>query len=1238
MNVHFWLMTTMMQLIAVSLCMSHSLKSVQFESEWPTKQTVFLFDMTSPHTVQLSSVPSDGAELFNVFMDEYNLVYLTFLNEAARLQCTRQYLLQISLTNSNGSTHLSELGVQLNHAVKTCLPNLTGASLSIEYIFKVSANDSTDTYGLLRDDMSTHGIVAIVKIANLNVTNAELVFQQQQTHQTKFFAIKKFLPNFYMIRLTNESVDFNLDWVEVGLRVVNAAGDLNLASAKLRLKLVQATHLQLEFPAAQFIQPSLFEVNLAVKQYQDAHVSYGVYLWQALASLNAKVFNSESERSSYCNDFIRYSLLSANVFGETDSPELFELDSLNGHLSMKANRLDINQIKLNLSVYDTRKLFKTAYLSVNIQVDSQQIELPNHLHEDSQPTIIQRTLIQTDNTVIRVDLKDEVSRFSQLSVCYLNGLIQPEQYYLSLNNKLFVAYKRNAHYMNEYERIECKLIDSNVWLRLHVYFESRLKSTCSSQLNFNVSRLTSSKQDYFIANVACAQPNQLLYAFKNKERFLESNLFRIDPFNGNLYLRANNYSGLIHRIDLASLEITVGGFAMTVQLRFVDHEQSNDSNLSVQVELATIEAQLSYKHFYFKPDQLLDDKSIGVYVKLLDINVNYSRLQVQVTRVVQLDLSNFLNDKVAAAKTFQVRNSSLIYKPVGEGLFHLTLEFCVLTSGTSVWLKKQCQQMNFTIQIEFDLTPSQFQFSNTEFRVELRSNGFIVNRNEDFIDLKRLVRAYELFDFERLNIRFKLISIQDSMAVLNELNGLVYLNDSTLNDFGVQAYDSIGKLLDTALIRIVRKPVVFKTFNRSILIQESRPIENLLDLNELNSAGFNVECLTVNRITCGKLVEIDLFSLKLNTRFLLEQLSFLFDANSKEFRFSLHSANKKIVLNLNLFVNIATHFPRLETVEPMEHHMVYFHKLKFERSTLFGNCMVFRFETNQTSAMAASNQQVPFQIKNNQLLYMPDQDLDAYDLTGQKRFKFEVIANLNESLGDNFWQHRLVTFDITLIDDEPIIGLSNKNLVAKFVVHANYPSNQFIGKIDIVACCLRSGEANILRNNENLLSFEAQDAGKFNYLRVDNSTGFLFTTRALDRQQPYSLDVKISGRVGSKPLLLLVNVLVTIETKQIEHPADSIRSDQPMKQLDFYVFDDHIQPSNNLFKLKSTLGITKESTRFKQINQLNNCDVNWLNGDIYCDQQEVFNKKQLTLYVSIFSNVSGGFMILDYVQVSRKDF
>ena len=177
-----------------------------------------------------------------------------------------------------------------------------------------------------------------------------------------------------------------------------------------------------------------------------------------------------------------------------------------------------------------------------------------------------------------------------------------------------------------------------------------------------------------------------------------------------------------------------------------------------------------------------------------------------------------------------------------------------------------------------------------------------------------------------------------------------------------------------------------------------------------------------------------------------------------------------------------------------------------------------------------------------------------------------------------------------------------------------------------------------MRNNENLLSFEAQDAGKFNYLRVDNLTGFVFTTRALDKQQLYSLDLKISGRVGSKPLLLFVSVLVTIETKQSGQPIDSIRSDLPMKKLDFYVFESQIKSSNNLFKLKSTLGITKQSTRFKQIDQLNNCDVNWLNGNIYCNQQEVFNKKQLTLYVLIFSNVTGSVNIFDYVQVSLKDY
>ena len=155
-----------------------------------TQQTILLVENISTPLVIVESRPSQN--YFSLIHDiTHNLVYLT-LAYITPMFCQHLPSLHYSLVLSNQM----EFNVTLFINANKCL--LSSNLITIEYMFKYDEEES----GAIKSSMLGNSVVAILK-TTLNVDELVLV------NRTELFHLKKFLPKFYMLRLSqNASILF----------------------------------------------------------------------------------------------------------------------------------------------------------------------------------------------------------------------------------------------------------------------------------------------------------------------------------------------------------------------------------------------------------------------------------------------------------------------------------------------------------------------------------------------------------------------------------------------------------------------------------------------------------------------------------------------------------------------------------------------------------------------------------------------------------------------------------------------------------------------------------------------------------------------------------------------------------------------------------------------------------------------------------------------------------------------
>lgn len=319
------------------------------------EQSVYLLDLNLDNIVDVSL---NSSEFY--LKKDTNLVFLVYVKNEI-IKCIQNHQLDLFITKEY-STNKIELNVTISFSDGCFIHN----KLNIEYIYKIS-NESE--YGLIKDDMNTNGIIAIVRLDNnLTEIKNELVFKSIKHTNTNlngnYFSIKKFLSNFYMICLTENTrhlfQQLQDKKVIIQVNLLSFDSKNTLATNQLEFKLINVKNLEVEFlnknSHLELTEQHGFECNSEKR---------GFFLYNTDIQIDGSLFENKNDNLHYIKQNIRFSV--------TSSKSVIDIDSVNGNLYLLPGTcLDrevlSSPINVNIMAYDLKKLFKTSYFNLSIIV------------------------------------------------------------------------------------------------------------------------------------------------------------------------------------------------------------------------------------------------------------------------------------------------------------------------------------------------------------------------------------------------------------------------------------------------------------------------------------------------------------------------------------------------------------------------------------------------------------------------------------------------------------------------------------------------------------------------------------------------------------------------------------------------------------------------------------------------------------------------------------------------------
>lgn len=188
------------------------------------------------------------------------------------------------------------------------------------------------------------------------------------------------------------------------------------------------------------------------------------------------LFSNAQDYKSYVDQNLKFSLVSS-------TSSAISLDPHNGHVLLKSATRP--SIRLNISVSDRHKLFRTSHIQLYIQVTNIQEAAQPIIHHSKQ--IIERTLTRTVSGLISFQFvqSSSINEFSRIHQCWINGQQSQEStVYVNLNNKVFNAFGRDQSQTPRL--IECQLTERNVWLKFYVLDELQHRSFELVQVQSNI--------------------------------------------------------------------------------------------------------------------------------------------------------------------------------------------------------------------------------------------------------------------------------------------------------------------------------------------------------------------------------------------------------------------------------------------------------------------------------------------------------------------------------------------------------------------------------------------------------------------------------------------------------------------------------------------------------------------------------------------------------------------------------
>lgn len=251
------MITSLIVLTVNSLPKEYFTKNIQFIhshlTEAQQNQTVYLFNIkqltNNSSNVAIELTPNKSGMFTISQVGDLAFISLIAKQKDYRRVCNNEYQHSyiLEVTIKQGFQVLNS--VQLNVSIlndKTCASHakkMHSVQMNIEYIFQVDQNESSSNVGVIKTDLPRNGIVAIVKVANENKESLDVVF----TTKSQLVSIKKFLPNFYMIRLAKNLDHFENrhDVYEIQLQAIASKNRAQLDKGVLRFKIASSSDLNI---------------------------------------------------------------------------------------------------------------------------------------------------------------------------------------------------------------------------------------------------------------------------------------------------------------------------------------------------------------------------------------------------------------------------------------------------------------------------------------------------------------------------------------------------------------------------------------------------------------------------------------------------------------------------------------------------------------------------------------------------------------------------------------------------------------------------------------------------------------------------------------------------------------------------------------------------------------------------------------------------------------------------------
>jgi hypothetical protein len=519
--------------------------------EEPVQQTVLLFDESFLKTIDMvknltikSVVPESGRSQFQIAFDQANrLVYLSLniQNFSSQPLSTLEsgvdlvYLLEIQLDYSRlynykvikvyANVHWIQTGNSKKEAIteifykKQQQQQSKSTQLSIEYIYKLS-NDSE--WGILKEDAPVNSVLAVVRLTksiinnstfypDLNIAGVYLSANESRYDRRnriwtpapslyESFAIKKFLRNFYMLRLIGPidrkwfSNDISESAFLLGLDVQSSSSEGEMSVVRLVFQLLSVTDMNIKLNLNDCahecsipitaLDNNLYEYTVSISEDYGTFATKETsneYLFRIGCSLSTRPFLDGFELTTidYERIHLEYSLTSNSRYSE-----LFEVHKKTGQMTLKSRldreKLAMNDqsspviIQLNVTVHDTRKLFKSAILQMFINVLDLNDNMPAYskdayfvnilynwlggyqiMHENIKSSQSQRHLVRNEN---------ELLVFSESALDLDYGRNATLIYYLLSveNNKQTISKHKNCMVSRSHFRLNST--DGKLWM------------------------------------------------------------------------------------------------------------------------------------------------------------------------------------------------------------------------------------------------------------------------------------------------------------------------------------------------------------------------------------------------------------------------------------------------------------------------------------------------------------------------------------------------------------------------------------------------------------------------------------------------------------------------------------------------------------------------------------------------------------------------------------------------------